>query len=62
MGTFIVGVIIVAIVSFIIAGMMKDKKNGKSIQCGNDCKHCHGHCSYGTTSLLAKSSNEPLRR
>ena len=24
----------------------KDKKNGKSIQCGGDCSHCGGHCGH----------------
>ena len=44
MGTIIVGAILVLIVGVIIAGMIKDKKNGKSIQCGGDCKGCGGHC------------------
>lgn len=46
MGTFVVGAILVAIVSFIIAGMVRDKKNGKSHQCGGDCSKCGGHCSH----------------
>jgi len=25
--------------------MVKDKKSGKSIQCGGSCSHCAGHCS-----------------
>ena len=44
MGTVMVGGIVLAIVSFIIRGMIHDKKSGKSIQCGGDCKHCGGHC------------------
>ena len=44
MGTVIVGGIVLAVVGLIIRGMIKDKKNGKSIQCGGDCKHCGGHC------------------
>jgi hypothetical protein len=44
MGTFIVGVILLAVVALIIRSMVKDKKAGKSIQCGGDCKHCGGHC------------------
>ncbi|MDO5521857.1 MAG: FeoB-associated Cys-rich membrane protein [bacterium] len=44
MGTVIVGVIVVAIVAAIIIKMVKDKKQGKSLQCGCDCKHCNGHC------------------
>ncbi|MDD3239746.1 MAG: FeoB-associated Cys-rich membrane protein [Lachnospira sp.] len=44
MGTVIVGVIVLAVVATIVASMVHDKKNGKSIQCGGDCKHCGGHC------------------
>ncbi|MGE9948045.1 MULTISPECIES: FeoB-associated Cys-rich membrane protein [Lachnospiraceae] len=24
--------------------MIKDKKAGKSLQCGQNCSHCSGHC------------------
>lgn len=44
MGTFIVGSILFVIVVWIIAGMVRDKKNGKSVQCGGDCSRCGGHC------------------
>ncbi len=44
MGTIIVGAIVLAVVGLIIYSMVRDKKNGKSIQCGGDCKHCGGHC------------------
>ena len=44
MGTAITGVVVLAIVVLIIRSMVKDKRNGKSIQCGSDCKHCGGHC------------------
>lgn len=44
MGTAITGVVVLAIVVLIIRSMVKDKRNGKSIQCGGDCKHCGGHC------------------
>ncbi|MEE0420738.1 MAG: FeoB-associated Cys-rich membrane protein [Lachnospiraceae bacterium] len=44
MGTWIVGLILSAAVVFIVRGMVRDKKQGKSIQCGGDCKHCGGHC------------------
>lgn len=44
MGTAITGVVVLAIVVLIIRSMVKDKHNGKSIQCGGDCKHCGGHC------------------
>lgn len=44
LGTFVVGLILVVVVGLIIASMVRDKKNGKSIQCGGDCKNCGGHC------------------
>lgn len=44
MGTLITGAVLVGIVVLIVRSMICDKKKGKSIQCGGDCKHCGGHC------------------
>ena len=44
MGTVIVGVVVVGVVGLIVRSMVKDKKAGKTLQCGGDCKHCGGHC------------------
>ena len=44
MGTVIVGIALLVIVSLIVRKMIKDKKQGKSIQCGCDCKDCGGRC------------------
>jgi hypothetical protein len=44
MGTFIVGAALLTIVALIIRSMARDKKSGKSVQCGCDCKNCSGHC------------------
>lgn len=44
MGTVIVGTVVAAVVALIIRSMVKDKKAGKSLQCGVNCKHCDGHC------------------
>lgn len=44
MGTFITLLAVIGIVCLIVRSMVIDKKNGKSIQCGGDCKHCGGHC------------------
>lgn len=44
MGTFIVLAVLAVIVALVIRGMVRDKKNGKSIQCGGDYRHCGGHC------------------
>ena len=42
MGTFIVGLIVLAVVILAIRSMVKDKKAGKSLQCGGDCSKCRG--------------------
>lgn len=44
MGTVIVGGILLVVVGLIVRSMIKDKKNGKSLQCGGDCKNCCSHC------------------
>lgn len=46
MGTIIVGLILLIIVGAIVRNIIKDKKAGKSIQCGGECKHCGGHCHH----------------
>ena len=38
MGTVIVGIALLVVVSLIVRKMIKDKKQGKSIQCGCDLK------------------------
>lgn len=43
-GTAIVGFILVIIVYLIVRKMLKDKQNGKSIQCGGNCQGCNGGC------------------
>lgn len=44
MGTMIIGVILAGIVGLIIRSMVKNKKQGKSLQCDCDCSKCGGHC------------------
>lgn len=44
MGTFVVLVILAVIIVLVVRSMIRDKKSGKSIQCGGDCKYCGGHC------------------
>lgn len=46
MGTVITAAVLIGVVALIIKGMIRDKKNGKSLQCGCDCKHCGGHCGH----------------
>lgn len=44
MGTFIAGIVLLIVVALAIRSMVRDKKAGKSLQCGGDCKNCGGHC------------------
>ncbi len=44
MGTLIVGLIVLGAAAMAVRSMIKDKKNGKSIQCGGDCRQCRGQC------------------
>lgn len=44
MGTLFVLLILAAVIGAVVRSMIKDKKAGKSLQCGGDCKHCGGHC------------------
>lgn len=46
MGTVIVGLVLAAAVLLAVRSMIRDKKNGKSLQCGGDCSHCGGHCMH----------------
>ena len=44
MGTIIVLIVLAIIIALIVRSMVKDKKAGKSLQCGGDCSKCGGHC------------------
>lgn len=44
MGTAVVLLALAGVVGLIIRSMVKGKKAGKSLQCGQDCKHCSGRC------------------
>lgn len=44
MGTILVLAVLAAAVGLVVRSMIRDKKNGKSLQCGGDCSHCGGHC------------------
>lgn len=44
MGTAIVLLVLMVVIGLVIRSMVKDKKAGKSLQCGQNCKHCSGHC------------------
>ena len=47
MGTIFVSIIMIIIIGLAVNSMRVDKKNGTSIQCGRECKHCGGHCGSG---------------
>lgn len=44
MGTAAVVIVLAVVIALVIRSMVKDKKAGKSISCGGDCKNCGGHC------------------
>ena len=44
MGTWIVGLTLAGVIALAIRSMVKDVRQGKSLSCGGDCKHCGGHC------------------
>lgn len=44
MATLLVGILVCGVVALAIRSMIRDKKNGKSLQCGGDCSKCKGHC------------------
>ena len=39
LGTFLILLVVIAVVGLVIRGMVKDKRAGKS-SCGGDCSHC----------------------
>lgn len=46
MGTVIVLLILAGVIGLAIRSMVKDRKAGKSLQCGQNCSHCGGHCHH----------------
>lgn len=51
-GTVAVLIILSVIVLLVIRSMIRDKRNGKSLQCGMNCKNCGGHCTGSVNSRL----------
>lgn len=45
MGTAVVGGIVIGITILAVKSIIKNKKAGKSLQCGGDCSHCAGNCN-----------------
>lgn len=46
MGTIVIAAVLICIVGLVIRKMISDKKSGKSLQCGCDCKNCAGGCGH----------------
>lgn len=44
MATVIVTAVLVLMAGIAVRKIMRDKKNGKSVQCGGDCSQCSGCC------------------
>lgn len=42
MGTVITLAILLAVTGLAVRSMVRDKKSGKSLQCGGDCSKCKG--------------------
>ncbi len=42
LGTGITLLVLLGVVSLAIRSMIKDKKSGKTLSCGGDCRHCKG--------------------
>ena len=45
LGTILVLVILLAVLTLVIRSMIRDKKAGKSVICGGSCQSCGGCCS-----------------
>ncbi len=46
-GTILALLIVAALVGLAIFSMIRDKKKGRSVICGVDCKSCGGACHAG---------------
>lgn len=57
MGTILVLAVLIAVVALVIRGMIRDKKAGKSLQCGGDCKFCGGYCHQMSTAGASGSGS-----
>lgn len=44
MGTVIVGLFVAGAAALAVRSMVRDKKKGRSLQCGADCSRCGGRC------------------
>lgn len=42
--TSVVGIVLLSAVVLAVRSMIRDKRKGKSLQCGGECSHCGGQC------------------
>ncbi|MEA4893692.1 MAG: FeoB-associated Cys-rich membrane protein [Oscillospiraceae bacterium] len=45
LGSIIIGLAVLGVITLIIVKMVKERKSGKSVGCGCGCESCHG-CSH----------------
>ncbi len=53
LATILVSLVVLAIVTLVIAGMIRDKRKGKSVTCGG-CPCCSGNCAHCKAVHAAK--------
>ena len=46
LGSIVVIMVLIGVVALIIRSMIKDKKQGKSVICGGECRHCGHTCPH----------------
>ncbi|MCM1113195.1 MAG: FeoB-associated Cys-rich membrane protein [Muribaculum sp.] len=46
LGTIVVLIVVCGVSAWAVRSMVRDKRSGKSLQCGMDCKNCGGHCPH----------------
>ena len=54
LATILVSLVVLALVTLVIAGMIRDKKKGKSVTCGG-CSGCAGNCAHCKGCAAAKA-------
>lgn len=59
LGTIVVGLLLLALVSAIIWKMVRDARAGKDIFCGGSCSGCSGACGNCPYHQAAKSKPKP---
>ncbi len=61
LGTIIILILLTALVTGIISGMIKDKKHGRS-SCGGNCAHCKMCTACKGENTKEKNKKQRIRR